>query len=189
MSKRNIIRKDDRVKIVNPEIVIRCGYPLSKKMVIDTIVTPEQKETARALLRAFGVPPPMPLLADPFDPLGIALQDTTVYDKVMDIMAYEILKQRHFGGKERRLFTERKESLKDATGYVIEKKVVQSGTYTAGGREYYGADYDYTPPYLSVDKVHVLCRVYVNWQEGVCQLINADGGIWIEMKNLAKNTT
>ena len=188
MSKRNIIRVNNRVKIINPEVVIRCGYPLSKKMVIDAI-TPEQKEATYALLRAFGVPPPAPPAtpADTIEDMLNANWDHTTYDKIVDIMAYEILKQKKFGGRERKLFTERKESLRNATGYVVEKKVVHSGIYTYGGGRYdYDGDYDYTPPYLSIDKAHVLCKVYINWQEGICQLINAEGGPWIEMKNLEK---
>lgn len=108
MSKRNIIRKDDRVTIVNPEVVIRCGYPLSKKIVIDTIITPEQKEAVYALLRAFGIVPPAPILTDPTDPLGIIPQNTATYDKIMDALAYDVLVKRQFGGKERKLFTEKK---------------------------------------------------------------------------------
>jgi hypothetical protein len=188
MSKRNIIRKNDRVTIVNPEVVVRWGYPLSKKIVIDTLITPEQKEAAYALLRAFGVPSPAPILSDPLDPLGIIPQDTMVYDKVMDIMAYQILIKEKFGGRERKVYSERKESLLNATGYVTEKKVVQSGIYNSGGGYGggYGDEYDYTPPYLSIDKAHVLCRVYVDYGEGICPNINNEGGIWIEMKNLIK---
>ena len=187
MSKRNIIRKDDRVKIINPEIVLRCGYPLSKKIVIDTIITPEQKEAVYALLRAFGVPPPAPNLIDPLDPLNFTAHDNSVYDKIMDTMAYHILIQKKFGGRERKLFTERKESLIDAMGYVTEKKVVQSGTYHSSGGGYsYDGEYDYEPPYLAVAKAHVLCRIYVNWREGMCDMINMNGGPWIEMQNLQK---
>lgn len=181
MSKRNIIRIDDRVKIINPEVVIRWGYPLSKQIVKDTLITPEQKEATYALLRAFGVVPPAPILSNLFP------QDTYLYDKVMDLLAYEILKQKQFGGRERKVYSERKESLLNATGYVVEKKVVQSGTYKSGGGSYsYDGDYDYTPPYLSVTKAHVLCRVYVDWKEGICMNINDEGGVWIENVNLQK---
>lgn len=187
MSKRNIIRKNDRVTIVNPEVVVRWGYPLSKQIAKDTLITPEQKEAVYALLRAFGVVPPAPILSDPFDPLGIAPQDTIVYDKIMDVMAYEILKQKQFGGRERKVYSERKESLLNVTGYVVEKKVVQSGTYNTGGGNYsYDGDFDYTPAYLSVAKAHVLCRVYVDWREGICININGEGGVWIENVNLQK---
>jgi len=188
MSKRNIIRKNDRVRIVNPEVVVRWGYPLCKQIVKDTLITPEQKEAVYALLRAFGVPPPAPILSDPFDPLNIIPQDTYLYDKVMDLLAYEILKQNQFGGRERKVYSERKESLLNATGYVVEKKVVQSGTYNHGGGYGggYGDEYDYEPPYLSVAKAHVLCRVYVDYGESICPNINNDGGVWIENVNLQK---
>jgi hypothetical protein len=192
MSKRNIIRKNDRVRIVNPEVVIRWGYPLSKKIVIDTFITPEQKEAVCALLRAFGVPPPA-TPATPTDTIEDMLNvnwDHTTYDKVMDIMAYVILVREKFGGRERKVYSERKESLLNATGYVVEKKVVMSGTYKSGGGYvggYFSDEYDYTPPYLSVAKAHVLCRVYVDWREGICANINAEnGGVWIENINLQK---
>ncbi len=194
MSKRNIIRKNDHVKIINPEVVVRWGYPLCKQIVKDTLITPEQKEALYALLGAFGLDRPLPAgegaTPDMFDAwICPNPPDTTTHDKLLDVLAYEVLKQKMFGGKERKLYTERKESLRNATGEVVDKKVVQSGTYKPGGcysGGYYGDEYDYEPAYLAVAKAHVLCKVYVYRTDDICPNINNDGGVWIENKNLEK---
>jgi hypothetical protein len=197
MSKRNIIRKNDHVTIVNPEIVVRWGYPLCKQIVKDTLISQKQKEALYALLRAFDLPRPpnqgKELTGDLFggwlDGLIASTPDTTAHDKILDVLSYEVLKKKMFGGKERKLYTEHRESLREARGEVVDKKVVQSGTYKPGGSYvsgYYGDEYDYEPPYLAIAKAHVLCKVYVHWNEGICPNVNNEGGIWIENVNLKK---
>lgn len=49
--KKEVIRVGDKVKVVNPMIFVRCGYPLTKQLIIDTVMTKEQKNAIIELLR------------------------------------------------------------------------------------------------------------------------------------------
>jgi hypothetical protein len=113
-----------------------------------------------------------------------------IYEKVLDNMAYMILKQKQYGGKERKLFTLNRESLRNKLGQVVGRKVIKTGSYCTDHSyhsSYYGDDYDYDPPYLANEQTHVLYKVYLDYeQEGICPNINEDGGIWIEKVNLGK---
>ena len=185
MSKRkNIIRVGDNVKIVNPEIVIRWGYPLTKQIVKDTIITQEQKDSIYTMMTKFGYVP-VPQLFD-----GSNTEADYIYEKLLDTMAYHLISKHGFGGKDRRLFVENKESLRNKSGQVIERKVVKTGTYHTGGGGYdYWGEYDYEPSYLENEKSHVLYRIFVynsGYDESICPNINNEGGIWIENKNLEK---
>ena len=108
MSKRtDVIRDGDYVKIITPNIFVRCGYPLNKKIVMDTLITKEQKEAVVQMLLAFGLKRP------PEDALAYQLSwkmDGTLADKAFDdviyLMAGVLLKKRGWGGKERLIYYE-----------------------------------------------------------------------------------
>jgi hypothetical protein len=183
--KKNIIRAGDKVKIVNPEVVIRCGYPLDVDTVIKTLITKEQRDSIRSMMETFGCKAD----ADEFlMPQVLSEETDDDYWKILTIMAYRILKQNKFGGKERTLHTETKESLRNKIGYVREKKVVKTGKYHPGGAEYsYDGEYDYCPAYLQNEKSHVLCKVdFIDYTD-MCPLIIEQSGVWIENINLIKS--
>jgi hypothetical protein len=198
--RKNVIRVGDYVKIINPELVLRCGYPLTKKIVKDTIITAEQKDSIHGVLKSFGVIP-LPDILD-FDNALSNSDYENSYDKILDILAYEVLKKKGYGGKEKRLRTIKRPSLQDKFRYVIERKVVKTGDYNNGYRHnYFGGHDDYEPPYLSNEKTHVLFLIYVSTvtQEGICPNINEQyvdlcygslncgiHGVWIEKNNLEK---
>ena len=56
MSKRkNVIRVGDKVKIINPEIFIRVGYPLTTEMIKESHITEEQKALLDKLMTTVGM--------------------------------------------------------------------------------------------------------------------------------------
>ena len=181
--KRNIIRTRDKIKIINPEIIDRWGYPLTTQIVKDTLITQEHKDAIYAMLAKFrGCPQPplvLPNDADDYD---------ETYEKVLHTMAYEIVKKNRFGGRDRKLFTTMRESLRNKTANVMERKVIKTGKYhSGGGYQSCDGDWDYEPAYLENEKTHVLYRIYLNYgQENVCENINVNGDIWIERKNVEK---
>lgn len=192
---KNLIRVGDRVKIVNPEVVMRWGYPLSKKIVRDTMITKEQKDALITMMRVFNGSTPTPIVQelphDLFDmqddevPMNI---DYDTYDKILNELAHKILKDKGYGGNERKLYTTMKESLRDKVGCVHERIVVKTGTHVGGGGSYsYNGDFDYEPPYLDNEKTHVLFKFIpnYNYRDGICQEINTFGA-WIEKKNFEK---
>lgn len=207
MSKRNIIRLDDRVKIITPEVVLRCGYNLTKKIVKDTLITQEHRDSIFKMLSEFrGRPEPSPL----FKIEEFGETNDKMYDKIVNLMAGELLHRHGFGGEERKIHTIRRESLQGKTAMVVCRKVVKTGKYRAGGgsQDYYSGEWDYEPAYLKDEKTHVLFKVYVDpYQEGVCSGINEEynetyfenytdmigknhtapwSGIWMEAKSLEK---
>ncbi len=187
MSRRNIIRINDRVKITNPEIVLRVGYPLSKQTIIDTFITQEQKDSIYTIIRLFGGT--TTTVGQPLFNIDKSTYEDETYYKILDMLSYMILKNNKYGGKERKLHTINRESLRNKFGRVIERKVVKTGTYRSG-YSYNDEDYDYDPPYLENEKTHVLYKIELDYgQDDVCPNINEDGGVWIEKINLEKIDT
>src|ERR1017187_1515484 len=132
MSKRNIIRVGDCVKITNPEIVIRCGYPLGKQTIKDTIITQEQKNEIWKLIDSFSKTayPHSNKLSDVFTANYINTNEVS-FGKILDELSYVILKSKGFGGNERRLHTKVVEFLRDKECNVWGRRVVKTGKYQA----------------------------------------------------------
>jgi len=56
MSKRkNVIRVGDKVKIVNPEVFVRTGYPLTTEMIKESHITEEQKHDHSVIHHSAGM--------------------------------------------------------------------------------------------------------------------------------------
>lgn len=165
MSKRkDVIRDGDIVKITTPNVFIRCGYPLTKKMIMERF-TKEQKEAVVQMLLAFGLKRP------PEHALAYELSwkmDSTLADKAFDdviyLMSGVLLKREGWGGRERMIHYEYKPEYQDVICEVRGKKVVKTGTYAPGGRsydyDYYSGYDDYDPPYLRNEQTHVILKVY-----------------------------
>jgi hypothetical protein len=70
------------------------------------------------------------------------------------------LRQKSFGGKERKIYTETNEALRNTKGWrVVSKRTVKTGTYSSGGwggGSQWSMEPDYTPPHLNNEKHHVL---------------------------------
>lgn len=185
MSKKTSIQLHDYVNIINPEVVVRWGYTLNKQIVKDEIITEQQKNDILTMLRSFDI-----ITKDEKEwmMLNYNPKDNPIYEKVLDAISYGILKLKGFGGNERKLFVEKKESLRNKRGIICQRKVVKTGTYSPGGscQDYYTGEYDYEPAYLSNEITHVLYRIRVSLDVGVCQNINDNGGIWIEKENVKK---
>lgn len=117
----NIIRLNDRVRIVIPKVVVRVGYP---KTVKDYLEAAEGK---------YG----QQLRYDMGDFLA---------EKALRQIAYGLAKTDGFGGRERSLHMEDKPELLGQEFNVSGVRMVQTGTYypPSGYTSYYG-EYDYEP--------------------------------------------
>lgn len=154
--RKHVYKVGDIVRIKNPEFVLRVGYPWDKEHVKKHVITPEQKRSIEDIFVKFG-------LATTFEG-AIVPNNTwfeTAYDKIIDEMAYWVLKENGFGGSERKLHTVLKEKYHDKLAEVRLKRVVKTGTYQYGScGSYYYPD-DCSPPYLSNEKTHVLLGVAI----------------------------
>lgn len=133
------IRKGDRVRVVNPEFFVRCGYPKcldgESKVVLEKfggVINGMIWEDASASVR---------------------LRDGHLLTKVCRELAYARLKASGFGGQERTIHTKRIDDLAGREFVVCGVKFCKTGTYVHGGScGEYGEEYD--PPYLDGEKTH-----------------------------------
>lgn len=156
---------------------------MTKEIVKDKLITDEQKTVIRSLVGFRTMPEPFFVRENP-------RYVDRAYERILDELAYVILNREGFGGKNRQLFTEMKESLRNAQGYVNQKKIVKTGEYYPP-TSYQGYFDDY-PEYemggLKREKTHVLCKLSVfDGQPGVCAHINENGGVWVDRVNLVKD--
>lgn len=153
-----VIRSGDRVKIINPEVFVRCGYPLCKEdlkeelykkygRIIDSLLCSARND------KEF-------VLTD--EPSSNLFEETKYNSEIINILASVQLVAKKFGGKERKIFTQRYDALKDKIFYVAGKRIVVTGEYVPG---YGGGMFseDCEPPYLTGVKTHKillldLCR-------------------------------
>lgn len=169
MSKsKEVFRYHDRVRIINPEVFIRCGYPLTKQMIKDTM-TKEQLDAIHTMFHSFGIITDISKL--PPDQIAFGLRtyieriDDKAFSRVRDVIAGCILEQEGWGGKERKIYTERREDLLNATATVHDKRVVKTGTHVSGYtyRGYFDSYDDYEPPRLDCEETHVILKVHTDW--------------------------
>lgn len=185
--KQRAIKRYDYVRIVNPEVVVRWGYNLNKQIVKDTVITKEQKDAIIKLLELFNIHQKNENF---YDMIGFEYEPekNKVYEKILDEIAYGILKSECFGGKERKLFTERRDFLKGVRAFVSERRVVKTGKYEAGQtyQGYFDPYPEYEPAYLSNEKTHVLYRLDVQPTECPEIIRCEESGFWIEKQNVER---
>lgn len=148
--RRTVYHVEDIVAIINPEIVIRVGYPLTKNDALEA-VEKEHGDKVRAFMCEVGAALP----DDPF--LNSPEYDPCLYGDLLNALSSHWLKRKGYGGKERKIYTEADERIKGTSWRVLSKRMVKTGTYNRGG--YSGGwdgEPDYDPPYLANERTHVL---------------------------------
>ena len=150
----NIIRIGDTVKITNPEIIIRIGYPMSfdeakievKELYHNEIVkfldTTIYKQKSRF----------------------VEIADYTkmkCYNKIISALAYEHLQSKQFGGKEKKIYSEYRQDLLGITAKVKDIFIRKTGIYFAssGGYDSWTGEYDYEPGGLDKEKTHKILEL------------------------------
>lgn len=129
----NQIKVGDKVRIINPQIFVRCGYPLcisdvaktiDQKIIIDCLVqcgvyTFEQLENL--------------IKYHPYHKMQRA------YRKILDGIALAVMVSKGFGGSERKIYTREIEEFRDKIVQVESKRQVVTGDrYPGCGPGYYG---------------------------------------------------
>jgi hypothetical protein len=151
----SVIRVDDYIKIIIPEYVERVGYPLTTKIVLEKF-TPEQKQKLyKCLLDTFGIP-----CKTESGELSLYFDYEKEYNGILNAVARQVMIAERWGGKERRIYNQPVEYVKDQVFRVYKKRVVKTGRYVPGygGCDYWG-EYDYESAYLEEEKTHVLYGV------------------------------
>jgi len=141
----------DIVTIVEPNVFVRVGYPFTKEHALD-VAAKEYNDRIYAFMRAVHrAPVAVEIEIAPHE------YDPSLYHDLVNALASYWLRLKGYGGKERKIYTETNESLRNTGGWrVFNKRIVKTGTYNRGGwvGSYDGGDYD--PPHLANEVSHVL---------------------------------
>ena len=178
--KKNVFRKGDKVKIINPLMLIRCGYPLTLQQVKDTGFTPDEKTAIRGLIHK----------CDLYTESASWLRTTekakeASFNRVLHALAVDRLRQLGWGGRERQIVAKLNEDFQDKEMVVCEKKIHKTGIYHAGHNsvDYWG-EHDYEPAYLENEKTHVILGLTYGTVGGF--LASDDARVWIEDVNVER---
>jgi len=159
----NIIRIDDIVRIDNPEMFIRCGYPLC----LDDMYGEIEEKFGRViedLVHSIEFGDEFVQRDDKgrwpdgtYKKIGISNSSGRIYQE----LAYCRLMGKKFGGNERKIFTKNEEELKGKRAKVVDVKIVKTGNRISGsgGYDSYNGEYDYEPAYLADQKTHKILQL------------------------------
>jgi hypothetical protein len=137
-----IIRIDDRIKIINPQVFVRCGYPLCKQNLI-----PELNKAYGKIVQNLIDSVKMGDTMMESDKDGkypnkqycqIEQPVNSHYLVIMNELASIRLIEKNFGGKDRKIYTETVESLRNAECSVWGVRFVKTGIYVLGSGKYRG---------------------------------------------------
>ena len=159
VTKQTIFHVGDKVRIVEPLQVVRVGYPLTKTDALDA-AEKQYAEKIHTFMRELG-------LEHDDTAFGGADYDGRLYNDLLDALASRWIRAKGFGGKERKVYTEADERLRNTSGWTVSsKRRVKTGTYCAGGYSGgYDGEPDYDPPYLSNEQTHTLLTIEPpNWK-------------------------
>lgn len=145
------IRKGDRVRIVTPEMFVRCGYPKSLDEAIYEFELAHGEEL-QEFLRSLGHGKFSNMRME-----GDVL--TRLYKKVRRELAHAQLKKEHYGGCLRSIHTKHEERWKDKEMLVTGVRFVVTGYYERGGWIGGLGEEEYEPPCLGDQKRHKILRL------------------------------
>lgn len=154
MKNENTIRIGDWVRIREPNIFDRCGYPFSFEMAMTEIYEKHGKLIEDLLEKAVLATRASFELREVFS--NSENLKSPVFHEIQKKMAYALVEQKKFGGPERKVHTKYIEDLKGLVTKVGYIRFVHSGKYfpSSGGYDCYSGEYDYEPGGLSERKVH-----------------------------------
>lgn len=155
------IRIGDHIRLLKPRYVSRVGYPLCHADVVKELLT-ERLDDLDKTLELFGLPK---IEREFSGPDKGKPKTTRALERIVSGLAYGIVRQRGFGGRERQLFFEPLPEGWSTTEYgrfnVYNVKHVVTGTYYApcGWQDSWSGEYEYEPGGLENRKQHRLLDV------------------------------
>lgn len=163
--KNNVVyRAGDTVRVISPEVFVRCGYPWDVQYVLDHVLKPPQRKKISLFL------------------LEMHIRDgSQAHKEIYRAVGYDLLKKSNFGGNSRAIYTQRNDELKDVVCTVVTKKMVKTGEHQCG--RYYEDGYgeEYEPPQLLKEQTHVILLL-------LPLSVGNLASFWIEQKHVEKVT-
>lgn len=141
--KKEVIRVGDKVKIVNPKLIKRIGYPLDIETVIRNQMTKDDADKIDKLIIDVLQLQPKINGSIPFDYSSSILKthnrgkrEERLFDMIVREVAYIKLQKQGFGGNERTIHYDETindlDSLKGLIFEVVDKKICKTGTRMEG---------------------------------------------------------
>jgi len=167
-----IIRVGDTIKILDPQLFIRCGYPLCLRD-MKSEVEKSFENIIEDLIYSVGRGNQFMQRNDK----GLYLDQSKVknssfgssrqsghsreYYKILRELASVRIKVKNFGGNDRKIYTEKYEMSKDKEALVAKIKFVKTGLRVSGSSSYdnYSGHNEYDPPYLEGEKTHKILEL------------------------------
>lgn len=159
--KKRVIRVGDVVRIKEPIMVQRVGYPWTLDYVKkNKISEPQKNDIERLLLSVSRRSWPNGVLRN--------IRDSKEFNKILNILAHCILKNNDFGGKERCIWAETVEKYKGKLAKVVGKHIAKTGLYCppSNSFDYYNGGYEYEPAGLSNEQTHVILHLEIYTDDG-----------------------
>jgi hypothetical protein len=155
-AKDGIIRVGDKVRILNPQMFVRCGYPMTVSSETEIV----EKELGMKIAEFIhSVSPDRNFIPG----LRPASSD---FERLKSKIAREVAHYRcglkGWGGRARQIYTREDICYLNQVCTVRGIRFVKTGEYepaSGGGYSYYGDMEDYEPPYLAVDKTHKILEL------------------------------
>lgn len=168
--KKEVIKEGDVVKILEPNVFVRVGYPFNLEYAKNNLVTEEEREMIGKLSRDI-------CFIDQYT------RNERTYNSILNAVAYKKLKDSGFGGNERKIFTKIDDTLDLEANYtVISKKMVRTGIYSHGSKgSYYPEDAD--PPTLYSCRNHQILQLGKIWED---DFLHFQEPLWIEKRFVVK---
>jgi len=170
----NIIRVGDLVKVMNPRVFERCGYPMSFE---DAVKEVENKygDKIKEFIYSIEDEARTYVMGFTLDRNEITNNDPT-FNKIVRALAYNYLGRKKFGGRERKIYTKEVGHLLHRLVVVCKVRFVKTGFYMPGGGPYYSYEDpypEYDQAYLDKEKTHKILSVssvtngqYDDWKHG-----------------------
>lgn len=168
--KEDIIRIGDKVKIINPRIIDRVGYPTSVEDIIRNEFTKEDADKVDELITHLSGLKPL----NPYDKTWYYTKREYLFNYIIRECAYIRLKRKGFGGNERSIhYKEIADELIHLEFVVVDKKLHKTGKRIAGSPAYFNGSYDMDAegPTFKEEATHIILTV--EWQDK--QFIYGDG--------------
>lgn len=173
----NLIKIGDKVKIINPQIFVRCGYPLC---ILDVVSKIEPSVIIEFLSRAgAGTAEEVSRIITHYPHHRLQ----RAYKEAARAGALAMMIAHRFGGSERRIYTKEVPELKDCVVRVESKRRVVTGDrYSGCGPGYYGDEAE--GPSLENQQHHVLISFYPNipWNGDCAFLVSAADNVPYEIE-------
>lgn len=178
---KNQFKINTQVQIINPEFLVRCGYNETLESATEKLKKEFKDEYEMSI---------EDMLYDHFDFLYDDKNENintvnSIISKLARVYNRTVL---NFGGKERKVFTERKEEYLNKKVFIISdaKKIHKSGYYVPSNGGSGSYLYDYEPPYLENIKTHVFYNINeVPLSPDLAfNVFNVLNDLWIERKNI-----